>query len=95
MPLNGWILKLFMQIVFSKRFKKQYNKLPPKLQTQTKNRIELWSEQPDNPILRRHRLEGALSYSINISGDLRALYEVVDDDIYIYEMIGTHSQLYG
>jgi addiction module RelE/StbE family toxin len=86
-----------MQIIFSKRFKKQYKKLPPKLQIQTKNRIELWSEQPDNPILKRHKLEGALNnfYSINISGDLRALYEVIDEDIYIYEMIGSHSQLYG
>ncbi len=86
-----------MQIIFSKRFKKQYKKLPPKLQKQTKNRIELWQEQPDNPILRRHKLEGELNnfYSINISGDLRALYEVIDNDIYIYEMIGSHSQLYG
>lgn len=86
-----------MQIIFSKRFKKQYKKLPIKLQLQTKNRIELWQEQPSNPLLHLHQLGGELSkfYSINISGDLRALYEVVGEDIYLYEMLGTHSQLYG
>lgn len=67
------------------------------MQVQTKNRIELWQEQPDNPLLRLHQLEGELNnfYSINISGDLRALYEVIGDKIFVYEMIGTHSQLYG
>lgn len=33
--------------------------------------------------------------SISISGDLRALYEVVGDEVYLYQMIGSHSQLYG
>lgn len=84
-------------IIFSKRFQKQYRKLPQNLQKQTKLRIELWKEQPDNALLRRHRLGGKMShvYSINITGDLRALYEVIDDNVYLYEMIGTHSQLYG
>ena len=86
-----------MELIFSKTFKKQYKKLSPKTQKQVKNRIELWQEQPNNPLLRLHRLEGKISnfYSINITGDVRALYEVVGDDIYVYEMIGTHSQLYG
>lgn len=89
--------RFMKSIVFSKRFQKQYKKLPPKLQRQTKLRIELWQEQPDNPLLRLHRLEGSMArfYSINISGDLRALYEIIGDKVYVYEMIGTHSQLYG
>lgn len=32
---------------------------------------------------------------ISVGGDLRALFQVVDGTIVIYEMIGTHSQLYG
>lgn len=86
-----------MQVVFSKKFKKQYKKLPPKLQKQTKERLELWQEQPNHPLLRLHKLEGKMNmfYSINITGDLRALYEVVDGEIYIYQLIGTHAQLYG
>ena len=67
------------------------------MQQQTKARIELWQEQPNHPLLRLHRLEGKLSnfYSINITGDIRALYEVIGEAVVIYQFIGTHSQLYG
>jgi mRNA-degrading endonuclease YafQ of YafQ-DinJ toxin-antitoxin module len=86
-----------MTIRFSKRYKKQYKKLSVRLQRQTKLRIELWQEDPTNAILRLHRLEDKLAryYSINITGDIRALYEIIDDEIHMYDMIGSHSQLYG
>lgn len=86
-----------MKVVFSKQFKKQYKKLSPQLQKQVKIRLELWKIQPNDPTLRNHRLKGKLShlYSINITGDVRALYEVIDNEVYVYQMIGTHSQLYG
>jgi mRNA-degrading endonuclease YafQ of YafQ-DinJ toxin-antitoxin module len=34
-------------------------------------------------------------YSINITGDIRALYEKIDESYVIFGFIGTHSQLYG
>jgi addiction module RelE/StbE family toxin len=86
-----------MTIRFSKKFRKQYKKLTPKLQQQTKRRIELWQEDPTNTLLNQHQLSGKLAgyYSINISGDVRALFEVVGEQVYLYDMVGTHSQLYG
>lgn len=86
-----------MTIKFSKHFKKQFQKLSPKLQVQAKSRIALWQEDPANSLLRVHQLEGKLKgyYSINISGDIRALYEIIDEEIYLFDMIGAHSQLYG
>lgn len=85
-----------MTIKFSKRYKKQYKKLPPQIQTQTKERIRLWRQDPYNSLLRLHKLEGKLAgyFSINITGDIRALYEVIDDEVYLYDLIGSHSQLY-
>lgn len=86
-----------MTINYSRRFKKQYQKLPPKVRAKFKQRLLLWREDPTNSLLRLHKLEGKLQnfYSINITGDIRALYEIVGDEVYIYEMIGTHAQLYG
>lgn len=86
-----------MTVRYSKQFTKQYKKLTPKLKRQTKTRIELWQENPDDLTLKNHRLKGELSHlhSINITGDIRALYEIKDKEVYIYQMIGTHSQLYG
>jgi mRNA-degrading endonuclease YafQ of YafQ-DinJ toxin-antitoxin module len=52
---------------------------------------------PNGPILRRHRLAGHLRRftSIDIDGDIRALYEVIDGEVVVFHMIGTHSALYG
>ena len=47
--------------------------------------------------LHLHMLTGEYAglYSINITGDIRALYEKIDDTYVIFGFIGTHSQLYG
>ena len=86
-----------MIIKFSKQFQNQYKKLPQKLQAKTKQRIELWREDPYNSLLRLHRLSGELSgyYSINITGDVRVLYAVIGNAVYLFDLVGTHSQLYG
>jgi len=86
-----------MSVRFSKRFVKQLAKLPKATQHATYTRIELCLTNPDDPILRRHRLTGSLKHlwSIDITGDVRALYEHVGDDLVVYQMIGTHSELYG
>lgn len=86
-----------MDIRFSKRFDKQYQKLTKKNQDKFWIRLELWKQQPDHLLLNHHVLSGKLAglHSINITSDLRALYRVIDNTIYIYELIGTHSQLYG
>lgn len=87
-----------MRIEFSKRFVKQYTKLSPKIQQQFDARLNLFRKDPYNKQLRNHALTGTYMglRSINISGDLRALYkELESGEIVIYEFIGTHSQLYG
>lgn len=86
-----------MRIKYSKKFKKQYSKLSPKLQKRTKGAISLWASNPNNESLRLHQLSGKMRrfHSIDITGDVRALYEVIDKEVYLYQMVGTHSQLYG
>jgi addiction module RelE/StbE family toxin len=84
-----------MTIRYSKKFRKQYKRLSPKLQQKTKDRIRLWAQDPNDQSLRFHQLGGKMNrfYSIDITGDMRALYEVIDNQVYLYQMIGTHSQL--
>ncbi len=86
-----------MTIRYSKTFKKQYKKLSPALQQKAKDRILLWARNPNHPSLRLHQLSGKLRrfYSINITGDIRAIYEIVGTEVYICQFIGTHSQLYS
>jgi addiction module RelE/StbE family toxin len=86
-----------MTIRYSKKFKKQYAKLTPKLQQKTKDAISLWAINPRDESLRLHQLSGKMKrfHSIDITGDVRALYEVIGGEVYLYQMVGTHSQLYG
>jgi addiction module RelE/StbE family toxin len=85
-----------MQVKYSKTFLKQYSKLPKKVQNKTDHRLLLWQKQPNNPQLRDHALDGKYQgyRSINITGDIRALYTKYGDTIVLFGFIGSHSQLY-
>lgn len=86
-----------MIIKRTKTFKKQYKKLPKKFQNQFNARLRIFVNDPDDRRLRNHPLhaEYAGYWSIDVNGDLRALYKKVGDEIIIFGFIGTHSQLYG
>lgn len=86
-----------MTIKRSKTFKKQYQKLQPKVQVQFKERLRLLISDPSAPQLRLHSVSGDYKgyLSINITGDVRALFRYQDDSIIFFGHIGTHSQLYG
>lgn len=85
-----------MVIKTTKTFDKQYTKLNIKIKTSFKSRVELFKTSPFDDRLRNHALKGKyLGYrSIDISGDVRALYTIRGDTVIIFGFIGTHSQLY-
>ena len=86
-----------MIIQYLPKFKKQYQKLPIKLQQQFDARLRLFMADPSAPQLRVHPLRGKYTgyWSMNVNGDLRALYVKRGDEIVIFALIGTHSELYG
>ena len=72
------------------------SKLPPKVKTKMVERIVAFSEDPLDSVLRNYALNTPYkgSYSIDITGDYRAIYSLVDDHTALFTHIGTHSQLY-
>ncbi len=86
-----------MIIRYLPKFKKQYRKLPTSLQQQFDERLRLFIADPTDLRLRVHPLKGRFSgyWSLNINGDLRALYLWEGDELVIFALIGTHSNLYG
>lgn len=85
-----------MIIQTTKSFDKQYTRLGEKIKERFKQRIVIFRENPFDPKLRNHALKGRyLGYrSIDITGDIRALYTVTGNTIIIFGFIGTHGQLY-
>lgn len=86
-----------MRVQFSLKFKKQYKKLPIKFQEQFDSRLKQFLRDPTNPVLRNHPLKGKfLGYwSLNVNGDIRAIYKNVENHLIIFALIGSHSELYG
>jgi addiction module RelE/StbE family toxin len=84
------------KIDFTKTFTKQFKLLRYNQKQRFYERLQLFKMNPNNPVLRDHALKGKQRSlrSIDITGDLRALYYVEGDTVIIFAFIGTHSQLY-
>jgi addiction module RelE/StbE family toxin len=87
---------LYKQIDFTKGFIKQFKKLQPNQKERFYERLELFKKNPHDRQLRDHALKGKyMGYrSIDVDGDLRALYFIRGDKIIIFAFVGSHSQLY-
>jgi len=85
-----------MIIQYHKNFSKKYKKLSRKLQIKTQKQISLFINLPYASQLRNHPLKGKYKNyrSVNITGDLRAIFKVQNKNI-IFVEIGTHSELFG
>jgi addiction module RelE/StbE family toxin len=85
-----------MNVSYSKNFIKQTKKLSPEFRQKVLLKINLFSENPLHQELRNHPLKGKYKIyrSIDITGDVRALYLQSESEA-VFDVIGTHSQLYG
>jgi len=86
-----------MIIQYAASFKRQYKKLPEKFQRQFNERLLIFLKNSSHLLLRVHPLKGKYAgyWSMNISGDLRAIYLIRKENIIIFALIGSHSNLYG
>lgn len=87
-----------MRIRYHKNFWKSYRQRIIKnfkLEAKFKQRLKLFLEDKNNPILKDHRLIGSKSRyrSFSITGDFRVIYEETNDGILLHN-IGTHNQVY-
>ena len=65
-----------MIVDFHKNFKKRLIKMPKKYQEQFSKKLDIFFENPFNPVLNNHELTGELKNlrSINVTGDIIAIY---------------------
>ena len=84
-----------MEIKYNPKFKQQYNKASSKIKKAFLKRRILFQNNQRSPLLRNHALTGSFKgyRSINITGDWRAIYSEKGNAV-IFELLGTHSQLY-
>ena len=86
-----------MIITYSRVFKKMFRKQSASIQEKFHERIILFLKNKHNPLLSNHALNGewAGCRSINVTGDIRAVYEEIDKKHVEFVDIGNHSELYS
>lgn len=92
-----------MDVLYSKKFLKEYKKAPVDIKESFKKRLKLFLANQYHPQLHNHALKGEYRGmgSINVSGDWRALYIErfirhghSSQKAIEFKFLGTHSQLY-
>jgi mRNA-degrading endonuclease YafQ of YafQ-DinJ toxin-antitoxin module len=86
-----------MRIAKAKQFEKQYKKLTPKVQKQFAERLLMFLDDKNHPLLNVHSLKGEYTglWSFNVTADIRAVFDDSYDGVLILTAIGSHSELYG
>lgn len=87
-----------MKVIYTKNFSKNYSKRVArnlKLEKKFKERLKLFLVNPENPVLKDHKLTGAkkLLRSFSVTGDIRVVYRRGANNLYLAD-IGTHNQVY-
>ena len=86
-----------MQYILSKRFEKDFTKLPKPVKKKVLVVLQKFVADPLDPSLKNHRLSGKWNnhFSLNVTGDMRAIYMYIKNDVVYFVAVGSHSELYG
>ena len=78
---------------FSKRFKKEYNKLPKEIQKAFDKKLSLFLKQTSHPSLRVKQIQGTKNrWEGSITMKYRFTFEFLKDGV-LFRAIGTHDIL--
>ena len=85
-----------MRLIFHRNFEKQFTKLREGEKRRIKERLALFLDDEFNSTLNNTPLRGKYQgyRSINITGDLRAIYKFKKPNMCIFVEVDTHGKLY-
>lgn len=88
-----------MKVEFTHDFIKIYKKRfahKPSVQKKFEERLKLFSENPQEIILKDHTLSGKMEgfRSFSITGDIRVVYYIYENTSYFVD-VSSHNQVYG
>ena len=90
---------MIANLLFSKKFRKHYKKRiihDVALDRRSRNRIDLFVNNSSHPLLRDHSLKGSQegSRAFWVTGDVRIVYQRIDNNTVEFLDIGAHNQVY-
>lgn len=81
------------EIYYSSQFKKNFKKVPKRIQKEAAKKEKLFRQDPFHPSLKTHSLKGKFKnyYSFSITYSYRILFELKSKETVGFVNIGTHS----
>ena len=85
-----------MKPEYHKNFRKQFDKLSIKIQDKFEEKLDLFLQNMFHPLLNNHSLSGEYEgcRSINITGNIRAIFYLKTESDIVFINIGSHPELY-
>ncbi len=85
-----------MKVKFSKLFQKKLVRGNQKISQAFRDRLKIFLFESNDPILNIHKLKGKYEgcKSFNVTGDYRAVFESITDDLVHFLDIDNHNNLY-
>ena len=85
-----------MKPEYHKNFRKQFDKLSIKIQDKFEEKLDLFLQNMFHPLLNNHSLTGEYEgcRSINITGNIRAIFYLKTESDIVFINIGSHPELY-
>ena len=85
-----------MKPEYQKNFRKQFDKLPLKIQDKFGERLDMFLQNQFHSLLNNHSLTGEYEgcRSINITGNIRAIFYLKTESDIVFINIGSHPELY-
>lgn len=82
-----------MKIYYLPIFVRQFKKLPPFLRQEVNEKIALFSENPEHPFLKTHKLKGALAgrWSFSVNYAYRIVFIYVSKNEAVLLAVGDHD----
>jgi len=85
-----------MKITYTKRFEKKFDEMPRKIQEKFEGKMEIFTKNQSDPVLKSHPLKGNLIglRAFSVIGDYRVFYQIMGASEIKLVNIGTHNQVY-
>lgn len=82
-----------MKIYYSRKFAKEYKKLPIRLKIQAEKKEKIFRNNPLDPRLKTHKLTGKLQefWSFSIDRKHRIIFEFESSQTVWFHSVGTHQ----
>ncbi len=80
-------------VIYKPVFLRRFHKLPPDLQDEVEEKIEIFRRDPRHASLKTHKLKGRLtgSWSFSVNYRYRVIFEYESDNVISLMSVGDHS----